>query len=102
MTGELYENTLSPDELRRELRYFMDRYYGIGEALRNAPTLPPPYVLVFLGQFGKFPDDYNVGKRLQRDHGLEAIPPNTECEIGAGLWARIRRGLCADAGSGNG
>jgi hypothetical protein len=93
---ETYLNSLSVAELRSEFRYFIDCHYGLGDALRDAPTLPPPFILKHLGQFGKWPEDSNRGKELQREHGSEAIPFVTECEIGAGLWDRIQRGLCAN------
>lgn len=97
MSGELepYENTLSISELRSELRHALDVKYGILHALCDAPLFPSPFVLLHLGTVAKFPDDWNRGKKLQREHGLEVIPPKTECELGAGLWERIRGGLTA-------
>jgi hypothetical protein len=93
MTIEPYENTLSVDELRRELRYYLDAHYGILHALRDSPQFPSPFVLMHLGTAGTYPGDWQRGKELQREHGLDVIPPKTECEIGAGLWDRIRRAL---------
>lgn len=90
---EPYENTLSIEQLRSELRYYLDAHYGILYALRDAPELPPPFVLLHLGKVAKWPEDSKRGKELQRQHGLDAIPPKSECECGAGLWDRIRRGL---------
>lgn len=90
---EPYENKLSIEELRRELRECWDREFAICDAIRDAPLLPPPWILLFFSQSGKWPDDYERGKLLQRQRGLDAVPPKTECEIGAGVWSRIRRGL---------
>lgn len=90
---EPYENTLSVDELRRELRYYLDLHYGIMHAIRDVPQFPSPFVLMHLGTIAKYPDDWERGKELQREHGLSVIPPKHECEGGAGLWERIRRGL---------
>jgi hypothetical protein len=70
-------------------QYERDRYYGLLHALRDLPVLPPPFVLVCLGTIGTFPDDYNEGKRIQIEYGLDAVPPKTECEIGAGFWHRV-------------
>ena len=90
MTDEPYENTLSIAELRSELRHSLDVQYGILHALRDMPQFPPPFVLVHLGSAAKYPEDWQRGKELQREHGLDVIPPKTECELGAGLWDRIR------------
>lgn len=98
---EPYENTLSVDELRRELRYFIDAHYGVLDALRDAPEMPPPRVLLHLGRSAKYPEDSDRGKELQRAFGLDVIPSKHECECGAGLWERIRRGLI-DVGQSSG
>lgn len=90
---EPYENTLSVEELRRELRYYLDLHYGILHALRDVPEMPSPFVLLHLGTVAKWPEDSNRGKELQRKLGLDVIPPKSECECGAGLWDRILRGL---------
>ena len=93
MTDEPYENTLSVAELRRELRHSLDVQYGILHALRDVPQFPPPFVLVHLGSAAKYPEDWRRGKELQMEHGLDVIPPKTECELGAGLWERIRSAM---------
>lgn len=93
MTDEPYENTLSISELRAALRYALDVQYGILHALRDLPQFPPPGVLIHLASAARYPDDWSRGKELQKEYGLEAIPPKTECELGAGLWNRIRAAL---------
>jgi hypothetical protein len=70
-------------------QYHVDRYYELLWALRDLPELPSPMVLLSLGTIGTFPGDYNEGKRIQRERGLGAVPPKTECEIGAGFWHRV-------------
>lgn len=95
---EPYENTLSVEELRRELRYYLDIHYGILHALRDLPEMPPPFVLLHLGTVAKWPEDSARGKAIQRRLGSEAIPYKSECECGAGLWDRIIK-RDADAGS---
>jgi hypothetical protein len=87
------ENSYTIDQLRREVRRLWDRENALLKALRSVPEVPPPMVLNWLGQAGRFPEDYHVGNRMQFKLGLDAIPPRTECEMGAGLWARIRKGL---------
>lgn len=44
-----------------------------------------------------FPDSRKIGKQMQRTVSMEALPPNCECELGAGLWSIIRAALVADA-----
>lgn len=95
MTGDLppYENTLSIEELRREVRECWDLKMALADAIRDVPEMPPPWVLLFLSCGQKWPEDNNLGKLLQRKLGLDAIPPKSECEGGAGVWYRIRQGL---------
>lgn len=64
-------------------------YYDLLWALRDLPDVPSPRVLLSLSIIGKFPEDWNEGKRIQRERGLEVVPPKTECEIGAGFWHRV-------------
>lgn len=97
---EPYENTLSVEQLRSELRYYLDAHYGILCALRDAPEMPPPFVLLHLSTASKWPEDSNRGKELQRKLGLGVIPPKSECECGAGVWDRIRAGLVANRSDG--
>ena len=88
-----YEDTLALDELRREVRQCWDREHALISALRDMPEMPPPWLLLFLDRAAKWPDDHDLGKTLQRTMGLDAIPPKSECEGGAGVWHRIRLGL---------
>lgn len=93
--SEPYENKLSIEELRREVRECWDREQALVEALRDAPEMAPPWILLFLDRAAKYPEDNQIGKRLQREMGLATIPPKCECEGGAGVWHRIRQGLIA-------
>lgn len=87
---ETYLNSLSVEALRSELRYALEVQYGILFALRDVPEMPSPFVLLHLGTVAKWPEDKDRGKKLQRELGLDAIPPKSECESGAGLWSIIR------------
>jgi hypothetical protein len=93
---ENYLNSLSVEELRSELRHALEVKYGVLFALRDVPEMPSPFVLLHLGTVAKWPEDSERGKALQRELGLDVIPLKSECECGAGLWDRIRRGLVAD------
>lgn len=90
-----YINSLSVEELRRELIYALEVKYGLFFALRDAPEMPDSLVLLHLGTVAKWPEDAKVGKQRQRELGSDVIPFKTECESGAGLWERIRSGLLA-------
>lgn len=90
---ESYINSLSVEELRRELVDALEVQYGILFALRDAPEMPSPFVLKHLGTVSKWPEDNERGKAVQRRLGLDVVPPKSECEGGPGLWERIRAGL---------
>jgi len=72
-----------------ETQYYIDRFYPLLYALRDLPDLPPPLVLHTLSTAANFSIDWEEGKRIQRERGLAAVPPNTECECGAGFWHRV-------------
>lgn len=94
LVDESYINRLSIEELRRELIDALSLQFGLMAALRDAPQLAPPFVLRRLSQGATWRDgDHDTGKLLQRKYGLDAVPPVSECESGAGLWWRIRQGL---------
>lgn len=90
-----YENTLSIDELRREVRRGWDEIRLLTDAIRDSSDMPEPIILLLLSRAGKWPEDVEKGKEMQRQLGSEKIPFKTECEIGAGVWFRIRQGLVA-------
>jgi hypothetical protein len=90
---ENYINRLSPDQLRRELLLALEFQMELLDAMKNQVELPSPYVLKCLDHGATWPEDKGVGQILQRKHGLDAVPPVSECENGAGLWWRIRQGL---------
>lgn len=70
-------------------QYYKDRYYPLLCALRDLPEVPPPIVLKVLSECADFSKDWEQGKRIQRERGLEVVPPVTECEMGAGWWHRV-------------
>lgn len=92
---EPYENTLSLEELRIEVRRLWDRENALTKALRELPEVPHWRVLYLLSSAAKWPDDNNIGRRMQREFGFDAIAPRSEAEGGAGLWSLIRAGILA-------
>lgn len=90
---EPYENTFSLEDLRKEVRRQWDARNALVKALRDLPEVPDWRVLKLLSHAAHFPDDAEIGKAMQRQHGFEAIAPKVEYEMGAGLWKRIRDGL---------
>lgn len=83
----------SEEEVRREARRYSEAYYAMVKALKQLPEVPDWRVLKLLSHAAKFPEDANIGKRLQMEHGFDAIAPKLEYEMGAGLWSRIRSAL---------
>jgi hypothetical protein len=69
---------------------FNQEFFALRSALRDWPKMPPAYVLKWLD--GDFSKDWGRGKEIQRELGLEVIPPVCECETGAGMWDRITNG----------
>lgn len=93
---ENYVNRLSADQARRELLHALEFQYELLQAMREQVDLPSPYVLKCLDHGATWPEDKRIGLMIQRKHGLDAVPPISECENGAGLWWRILQGLKAD------
>lgn len=67
-------------------------YVELVNALRNWPRLPRPRTLRTLSGAARFPEDWETGKKMQRELEPERIPGKTECEKGAGFWDRITGG----------
>jgi hypothetical protein len=91
-----YINRCGIEELRRMLIDSLEFEFGLIAAIRSQDDMPSGFVLSRLGQAGSWPEDKGLGKLLQRKHGLDVVPPVTECEIGAGVWYRILQGLKAE------
>lgn len=89
---ENYINRLTAEQARLELLIALENQYALLDALRNAPEIADPIVLHFLSSAAAY-EDKDLGKLLQRKHRLDAVPPVSECETGAGIWWRIRQGL---------
>ena len=89
---EPYENTLSIEDLRRELRRAWDEKLALRNALRALPEVPPPLVMKALSSAATFPTDWEIGKKMQREFP-GSVPWKTEYQMGAGLYSRIREGL---------
>lgn len=76
-----------------EAERYGQQLYALIQALHDWPKMPEPMLLKLLGEIGsKHHEDGDRGKRLQTELGLDAIPPVSECEWGAGLWDRITNG----------
>jgi hypothetical protein len=88
--------TMTTEELRREVRDLWDQKDALNKALRDLPEVPPVDALRAISSAAMnihYPKVWELGKVLQRKHGLTAVPPKTEYEAAAGLWARIRIGI---------
>lgn len=70
-------------------------FFELLDALSEWPKLPSPYILAQLAyahHADAHPDDWEHGKRIQRELPMGRIPYTHECECGAGLWDRITNG----------
>lgn len=93
-----YENTLPVDVLRAELRRAWNQRHAFQDDIKSLPEVPRIETLAFLRSAGmgfRNPNTWEIGKTLQRELGLDAIPPKTEYECAAGLWKVIRDGILA-------
>ena len=88
-----YIESLSLSQIRDELAYSLEGQFELSDALRNLPECPPAIVLHLLSHGATFPEDWNRGKTMQG--AGHAVPFNTECEMGAGLWSIIRAAIAA-------
>ncbi|AXK79976.1 hypothetical protein DW352_05250 [Pseudolabrys taiwanensis] len=97
-----YINSLSLDDLRRELAWEIDLRHALIKTFRDLPENPEPLALRALCELASWDRDHELGKKIQREHGLAAVPPKSEYEDAAGLWARIRPVLASPAALWNG
>ena len=66
---------------------------AISGALQSFPRMPDPLALFYLGSIAPIGEEFsNRGQIIQRELGLEKIPPNCESEIGAGFWDFMTNG----------
>jgi hypothetical protein len=88
-----YINSLSVEDLRRELAFQVDLHLALIKTFRKLPENPEPIALRALADLATSRRDHELGKQIQRERGLDAVPPKFEYEDAAGLWARIRPAL---------
>jgi len=90
-----YINSMSIEQLRRELIFELEKSFALREAFQKLPDVPRIEALVALSEWATWPRDWEKGKEMQRTHSVDVIPPNTEYEKGAGLWSILRTALIA-------
>ncbi len=88
-----YINSLTVDELRRELAWEIDLRLALIRTFHDLPENPHHLALRALCDLSSWQRDHALGKKIQRERGLDAVPPKSEFEDAAGLWARIRPAL---------
>ncbi|GGE36486.1 hypothetical protein GCM10007276_12480 [Agaricicola taiwanensis] len=91
---------MGEEALRRENERLWRQIIAFNDALIDLPEVPPVAVLDLLSDAGarghmlQPPKNFGAaGKMMQRQYGLDAIPPNSECEAGAGYWKHLRERL---------
>lgn len=102
---EPYENKLTFEELREEVRRCWDAHHELSMALKTLPDMPGHGALRLLNDYprGAWPRVWELGKEEQRrltdgpgvhfDDAKNVIPYKTEYEIAAGIWLVIRDAL---------
>lgn len=91
-----YEDTLSLEELRREVRTLWDREHALTSDLRDLPEIPSIETMRTLtgaGMATRSPDVHSIGCKMRRTH--KNIPYKTEFECAVGLWSLMREGILA-------
>jgi hypothetical protein len=96
-----YENTLTLEELRKEVRRLWDDLSALDDALIELPEVPNWRVQRLLinasMNFRSMDHDvWQIGKQLQRKHGYESVVGKTEYECAVGLWSLLRKGALSD------
>lgn len=83
------------DEQRREIE--RDVKAKLRVAFRNAldglPEIAPREIASILSAVHMRDEFWNEGRRLQREHGLDAVAPRVEQECGTGAWSFMRAGV---------
>lgn len=95
---EPYENTLSVEQLRSEVRQLWDRAHAFRDDINTLPEVPSIETLWHLQGAASglpFRETWEIGKQLQQEQPYGAVPWKTELECAAGLWVMIREGILA-------
>ena len=92
------------EELKTKEMFLQKQIFLFNKALIDLPELLPIECLHMLAHASmnyhhadKSVDTWEIGKILQREHGIDAIPPRTEYECAAGLWSILRKKLMAES-----
>lgn len=92
-----YEETLTIEELRIEVRRLWNQIDGMTTDLHTLPAVPSLETLRLLGTLSgglhTEPSLGILGIALRQTCGIDAVPPVSEMEHGAGLWKVIRDAL---------
>lgn len=95
---EPYENSLSIERLRSEVRMLWNREAAFRDDISALPEVPSHETLWHLVDAARalpWPATWEVGKELQASHPWGTVPAKTELECSAGLWVMIREGIMA-------
>lgn len=96
MSGHNYEDTLSIEQLRIEVRHCWNKESALASAIQTIPDMADIDALSALvdAAYGvRWADLRAVGNAAQRAYGMSMVPPKAEYEWAAGLWSIIRDGL---------
>ena len=88
---EPYENRLSIEQLRCEVRKCWDREHSFTNDIRDLPEIPSRTTMMLLS--GGSNPWWGIGKDVQFAHPWDTVPAKYECEVGMGRWKVMRDAL---------
>lgn len=82
---------------RRMIAFYVKREIRVAfrKALADLPEIAPPEISVLLSSVHMSDAFFLEGKRLQREHGTDAVALGVEQECAAGVWSFMRQGVAA-------
>ena len=83
------------EQQRREIAFDVKREirFAFRKALVELPEIAPPEISGLLASVMMHDAFLTEGKRLQREHGTDAVAPRVEQECAAGAWSFMRQGV---------
>jgi len=91
------EQAVQAAEREAVLNYKAKLRAAFRKALSDLPEIAPSEISSILSSVYMKDEFWREGKRLQLEHGLDAVAPRLEQECGAGAWSFIRQGILTAA-----
>ena len=97
MTPTIPEQAVQAAEREAVLNYKAKLRAAFRKALSDLPEIAPSEISSILSSVYMKDEFWREGKRLQLEHGLDAVAPRVEQECGARAWSFIRQGILTAA-----